>query len=351
MLQSSEDEPFDLLTTVEQGGCSAKLNAEELSKLLAQIPIPVDANVLVDISTHDDAGVYKISDDTALIFTTDFFPPVCSGATDFGHIAAANSLSDVYAMGGKPLLALNITMFPSAQIPTTVLRDVLAAGQEKINEAGALTMGGHTIDDYPPKYGLAVVGTVHPERVITNANARVGDKLILTKPIGTGIVIAAQKLGMVSDDTYRLAIEGMKQLNDFGADIMQRFGVRAATDITGFSLAGHLLKMAQASGVSAEIASKYVPFIGETLELADDGCIPGAAFRNLRFVEPHCLWSPHLSANVKMALCDAQTSGGLLMCVPPQNANSIVEELKLHYPYSAIIGTILPKSEYALRII
>lgn len=340
MSQQKEKSNFDLLTTVEHGGCSAKLNAEELSKLLAQIELPIDKNVLVDVSTHDDAGVYKISEEVALIFTTDFFPPVCSSATDFGQIAAANSLSDVYAMGGKPLLALNLTMFPSSQIPTDVLRDMLAAGQEKINEAGAFTMGGHTIDDYPPKYGLAVVGTVDPQRVVTNAGARVGDRLVLTKSIGTGVAIAAKKLGMATEETYQTAIDNMKQLNNYGAEVMQHHNIRSATDVTGFSLAGHLLKMAQASGVSAVLSAEKVPFIPNVVELAEEGCIPGAAFRNLRFIEPHLAISETIPTHVKMALCDAQTSGGLLMCVAKDVVDEVIAELKVHYPQTAEIGWI-----------
>lgn len=350
MSQYSEKKEFDLLSTVEQGGCSAKLNAEQLSKLLAEIPLPVDKNVLVDVSTHDDAGVYKISDDTAIIFTTDFFPPVCSSPTDFGHIAAANSLSDVYAMGGKPLIALNITMFPSTDIALDVLRDILYAGQEKINESGAFTMGGHTIDDYPPKYGLAVVGIVHSDRVITNANAKPGDRLILTKAIGTGILISARKMGMSSESAYQEAINSMKQLNNFGADIMQRYNLRAATDITGFSLAGHLQKMAKASGVTAVINAREVPFLPEALSLAEEGCLPGAAFRNLRFIEPDVKIASDVAPHLKMALCDAQTSGGLLMCVPEKYVQNVLSDLKVHYPYTAEIGKILPLDSCSLHV-
>lgn len=350
MSLSTDKSHFDLLTTVEQGGCSAKLNAEQLSQLLAGIPLPVDANVLVDVSTHDDAGVYRLNDDTALIVTTDFFPPLCSSPTDFGHIAAANSLSDVYAMGGKPLLALNITMFPSARIPLEVLRDILAAGQEKINESGAFTMGGHTIEDYPPKYGLAVVGTVHPDRVITNARARSGDRLVLTKPIGTGILMSAHKLGMASERAYRAAIDSMKQLNEKGAEVMQRYGVRSATDITGFSLLGHLLKMAQASGVTARVEAGKVPFFEEVIHLADEGCIPGAAFRNWRFIEPHVQIGSSIAPHLKMALCDAQTSGGLLMCVPEEIVREVIRDLRVCYPLTTEIGVITGLDNKAVQI-
>ncbi len=341
---------FDLLTTVEQGGCSAKIPAGELSRLLAGISLPVDANVLVDTTTHDDAGVYRVSDEMALIVTTDFFPPLCSSASDFGEIAAANALSDIYAMGGKPLLALNLSMFPSAKIPLEVLRDILAAGQRKINESGAFTMGGHTIEDYPPKYGLAVVGTVHPDHVITNASAVEGDCLILTKPLGTGVIIAAHRLGMDTPEQYAQAIANMKQLNNFGAEVMQQHEIRAATDVTGFSLAGHLLKMVQASGVSAEVDASKVPLLPGVAGLIDEGCIPGAAFRNLDYVAFDTFFDPSLPLQLKMALCDAQTSGGLLICAPTRKAESIAAQLRERYPATSIIGRIMPRGQYSLNI-
>lgn len=342
---------FDLLTTVEQGGCSAKIPAAELSRLLATIPLPVDANVMVDVATHDDAGVYRISDELALIVTTDFFPPVCSSPADFGRVAAANSLSDVYAMGGKPLLALNLTMFPSKQIPLEALRDILAGGQEKINEAGALTMGGHTIEDFPPKYGLAVVGTVHPSQVVTNAAACPGEVLILTKPLGTGITIAAHRLEMDSERGYRAAIEGMQQLNDLGAEVMRDYGVRAATDVTGFGLAGHLMKMAQASGVTAEVTAANVPLLPDVEQLAEQGCIPGAAFRNKEYVEPDAHFAAEIPLPRLMALCDAQTSGGLLICAPAEKAAEMVAKLQAKYPHTAIIGRMVAKQDVSLKLI
>jgi selenide,water dikinase len=348
--KTMENQPFDLLSTmIEPGGCSAKLNAQELAKLLADIHIPVNENVLVDVSTHDDAGVYRMSDDTALIVTTDFFPPVCSSPSDFGEIAAANALSDVYAMGGKPLLALNLTMF-SAKLPQNVLRDILAAGQRKINEAGAFTMGGHTIDDYPPKYGLAVVGTVHPERVITNAAAAPSDVLILTKSIGTGIITTAHKLNLVSAEVYEAAIASMKQLNNFSAEVIQKYGVRAATDVTGFALGGHLLKMMQASGTSAHLDATKVPVFPEVLDLIDDGCLSGAAFKNLDFITPRTSFSPDLPLSLKIMLCDAQTSGGLLICAPADKAEAMLDELRVHYPASAIIGKVTEKQEFDLYV-
>lgn len=334
---------FDLLTTVEYGGCSAKIPAGQLSEILSEIPIIKNANVLVDIETHDDAGVYRLNDSTALIVTTDFFPPICSDAYEFGEIAAANSLSDVYAMGGTPLLALNLNMFPAKEIPLTVLRDILLGGQSKINESGALTMGGHTIEDTPPKYGLAVVGIVNPERVITNSGARKGQKLILTKPIGSGVLVSAQRVGIADQTAYRNAIDNMKCLNDLGAIVMQKYDVSGATDVTGFGLLGHLSKMAQASDITARIDMAAVPILPQVIELLEDGCIPGAAFRNLDFVAPDVQYAPSITIEQKMVVNDAQTSGGILMAIDSDKAQEALAELRVKYPQSAIIGEVIEK--------
>lgn len=336
-------ETFDLLKTVESGGCSAKMAPGKLIDLLSSIPLVKNSNILVDIETHDDAGVYQINDDLALIVTTDFFPPICSNAYDFGQIAAANSLSDVYAMGGKPLLTLNLTMFPTATIPSEVLRDILLGGQDKINEAGAFTMGGHTIEDNPPKYGLAVVGTVHPKNLVTNSGLKVGQKLVLTKPLGTGILVAAHKLGIADEVAYQQAIGQMKLLNKEGALLMQHFGVTGATDITGFGLAGHALKMAQASHVSIRVDGRYLPALPTVLSLLEDGCVPGAALRNKKFVEPHIHVANSCSEEFVLLCCDPQTSGGLLMGVDADKADSLVKELKssgLH-PFATVVGEVL----------
>ena len=335
---------FDLLSTVEYGGCSAKLPAGKLTELLQNIPLLKDKNILVDIETHDDAGVYRLNDTTALIVTTDFFPPVCSDPYEFGEIAAANSLSDVYAMGGTPLLALNLNMFPSSAIPLEVLRDILLGGQNKINEAGAFTMGGHTIDDTPPKYGLAVVGTVHPERLVTNSGARPGDKLILTKPLGVGILISAHRIGIAQEAAYRQTLAQMKRLNKEGAELMQQYDIKGATDVTGFGLLGHLLKMAQASDVSVQVEGSALPLLPQVAELIDEGCIPGAAFRNMEFVKNHCLFATGYQVNRKIAALDAQTSGGLLISVPEEKAERLLSQLKdKTYPDAAIIGEVFSK--------
>lgn len=332
---------FDLLSTVESGGCSAKLSPGQLSEILSDIPIIKDSRVLVDIQTHDDAGVYQLNDDTALIVTTDFFPPVCSDAYEFGQIAAANALSDVYAMGGDPLLALNLMMFSSDHIPLEEFKAIIKGGLDKVTEAGAFVMGGHTINDHPPKYGLAVVGTVHPSKLMTNAGARAGQKLILTKPIGTGILVAAQRMGMAQPEYYQLALDTMKTLNKSGKNIMQQYGVKGATDITGFGLAGHAMQMANASGVTFVIQTSQIHTLPQTKELIEMGCIPGATYRNLDYVKPHVHFAKHVDMTHQTICCDAQTSGGLFFAIDAHLAEAAIADLQQAGLWEAsIIGEV-----------
>jgi len=341
---------IDLLNLVEQGGCSAKLSAADLAEALADLPKVTHDNILVDIETHDDAGVFKIRDDYALIQTTDFFPPVCSDAYDFGQIAAANALSDVYAMGGQVLTALNLVMFP-ADLPLEILKEILKGGQEKVQEAGGFILGGHTIADDIPKYGLAVTGWVHPNQVVTNDQAEHGDVLILTNPIGTGIIISAKKNGLASDEAYASALANMKQLNDKAAMVMNKFGIKAATDITGFGLLGHALKLADGSNVSIRIDSAKVPYLSGVMDLIEIGCIPGAAFRNQEFTENSCHFESSVDYNHKMLILDAQTSGGLLMCVPENKTGEILKELhNAGYPDSSIIGSVGKRSGKSITV-
>ena len=342
---------FDLLTTVESGGCSSKIPPSQLEELLKDLPLPADPRILVDISTHDDAAVYKLSDDQALVFTTDFFPPMVSDGYEFGLIAATNSISDVYAMGGTPLLALNLMMFPSSRIPMDVYSEILRGGYDKAREAGMSIIGGHSIDDYPPKYGLAVIGTVHPDAVITNAGARAGDVLILTKPLGIGIILAGHRLGMTSEEQIGEAKRLMKRLNNDGARLMQRYGVRGATDITGFGLAGHALKMARASGVTIRIGMDRVPLIDGAFQLAEKGCIPGAAFRNLDYTETETRCAESLDYNLRMIAHDSQTSGGLLMAVAQDKAEDLLQELHTAgHSEASVIGVAEERGETALML-
>ncbi len=341
---------FDLLSTIEYGGCSAKLPAKELNEALADLPKTKHKNLLVDIDTHDDAGVYKINDEIALIQTTDFFPPVCSDPYEFGQIAAANSLSDVYAMGGEVLTALNLVMFP-AKVSLNILKEILKGGTDKVIEAGGVIVGGHTIVDITPKYGLAVTGVVHPNRIITNAAAKPGDLLLLTKPIGAGIIMAGKRIGEIDIETYQSVLDSMKQLNKAGSQIMQNYNVKCATDITGFGLMGHALKMALGSNVSIKIESQKVPYFKGSLKLIELGCIPGACFRNQEYVEISCKLEKSLEYNNKMLLFDAQTSGGLLICCSKDNVEKIKKDLiEAGYYHTAIVGEVLDKENKPIVI-
>ncbi len=342
----------DLLKTVEYGGCSAKLPPGQLAGILSKLPQMQHPDIMVDIDTHDDAGVYRLNDETALIFTTDFFPPICSDPYEFGEIAAANALSDVYAMGGTPLLTLNLLMFSSAHMPLSAFEQILQGGHSKVKESGALVMGGHTIEDHPPKYGLAVVGTIHPDKLVTNAAAQPGDLLVLTKPLGIGVLVAAQRLKMVKQEAYLNGIDQMKLLNKWGRDVMIKHGIRCATDITGFGLLGHALKMAEASGVSLSIKSRDLPVIDQASELLREGCIPGASFRNLDFVQPSLHVNKLVEPHLKMLAADAQTSGGLLMCVPPEKLNSLLADLKStgKHPQTSVIGEVLPQTRKSIYL-
>ena len=341
----------DLLQMVEYGGCSSKISPKQLEEILKYLPLPVDPNILVDIDTHDDAGVYRVTDELALVLTTDFFPPVCSDPYEFGQIAAANSISDVYAMGGDPVLALNIMMFPASKLPMEAYAEIIKGGFDKANEAGVRIIGGHTIDDFPPKYGLAVIGYVHPKKIITNAGAQVDDSLILTKPVGTGVIMAGQRLGMASQNDITEAKRLMKLLNKSGAEIMKKYNIKGATDVTGFGLAGHVLKMARASNVSIRVNMKKVPLIGNVYNLIDEGCIPGASFRNLEYVEEFLHVSSELDYNLKMAAFDAQTSGGLLMCVPKHLVDNVLTDLhSAGLTSSDVIGGVIKKNDKYLLL-
>ncbi len=341
---------YDLLKLADQGGCSAKLSASALAKALADLPKITDPNVLVDIESHDDAGVYKLREDYALVQTTDFFPPVCSDPYDFGQVAAANALSDVYAMGGEVVTALNIILFPTT-IPLEILKEILRGTQDKVTEAGSVVVGGHTIANEVPVCGLSVTGWVHPNKIITNTGAKPGDILILTKQIGTGVIISAKRNDLADAATYRAAVDSMKQLNKNAAEVMRRFDIKGATDITGYGLLGHALKMAQGSGVSMKINTAEVPVMEKVLELIGMGCIPGAAFRNLEFAENDVQFDPALDYNYKMLVADAQTSGGLLISVPKGKADHLLADLiGAGYPFAAVIGAVGEKNEKSVYI-
>lgn len=318
---------IDLLKVVEYGGCSAKLPAVELEKLISNFPIFKSDNVIVDSSLHDDAGVYKISDQQALIFTTDFFPPICSDPYTFGRIAAANSMSDVYAMGGKPILALNINMYPST-LPLAGLADILRGGNDAACSAGVAILGGHTIEDAVPKYGLAVVGLVHPDKVITNSGLKAGQKLYLSKKIGTGAVQAASRAGLADSKLVDEAIESMMMLNDRALESFLPFNPTGGTDITGFGLGGHVLRMAMASKKHITLYADKIPLFDGVMDIYEQGCIPGSTFRNREFADDRVRFSDELKYEQKMLVFDAQTSGGLLFGVDEKYEDMLLKTVK-----------------------
>ena len=315
-------EPLRLTKLAAKGGCSAKWSPAQLQEILSHItPHESDPNLLQGFSTSDDAAVYKLTDDVAVVLTTDFFTPVVDDPYDFGRVAAANAISDVYAMGAKPVVALNLMAFPSALGPD-VAGEVVRGGADKAWEAGTMVVGGHTIEDDEPKFGLAVMGVVHPDRVVRNYGAKPGDVLYLTKTLGTGVMAAAHKIGLASDEDMAPVVEGMAELNRAAGEAMVEAGAHAATDVTGFGLAGHLLEMLTASGVSAKIEYKALPLFPMVEQLVDDYCRPGRLFQIMDHVEGYLQVAcddPVRADDMAAVVCDPQTSGGLLVALPAEN--------------------------------
>ena len=297
----------------------------------------------VGFDSSDDAAAYTLNDGRTIIQSIDFFTPIVDDPFTFGQIAAANSLSDIYAMGGTPLFALNVAAFNSDELPLTVLTDILNGGVSIAKEAGIPILGGHTIKDKEPKYGMVVTGEVHPDKLTRNNTAQIGDLLVLTKPLGTGIISTAIKRGVANDSVMDIAIDSMRTLNKSAADAMAEVGVNACTDITGYGLLGHLLEMCKGSNVSATIEFDAMPFMKGVFELAQDGVIPGGTKRNLEFVQNDITSAKHLAKFQLHMLADAQTSGGLLISVSANKAKSLVNILKSNSTLAShIIGEVQP---------
>ena len=319
-------------------GCGAKVGAGVLAQLLEGIKVHQDPNLLVGFDKSDDASVYQVTDDLALVQTVDFFPPIADDPYLFGQIAATNALSDVYAMGGEPKLCLNIMAVPES-MPKEAVHQLLRGGYDKVYEAGALITGGHSILDDEPKYGLAVTGFVHPDRVLTNSGARPGDVLLLTKPLGIGVLTTAQKAELLSPEGRALAEKLMTTLNRSARDAMVKYRVHACTDVTGFGLLGHACEMAQGSDVEMELRVADIDLIGEAVELAKMGLLPAGMYRNRTFAEP---WVDDGDTELckQDVLYDPQTAGGLLMAVDPADADALYAELKGCVPSAQRIGTV-----------
>jgi selenide, water dikinase len=310
------------LTSLSHGaGCACKMPAAVLAPIVQGLPRASDPDLLVGVSTSDDAGVYRLREDLALVQTADFFTPIVDDPYDFGRIAATNALSDVYAMGGRPVSALNLVAWSVEDLGSEMLGEVLRGGHDVVSAAGAVTLGGHTIDDPEPKYGLAVTGVVDPAELITNAGGRAGDALVLTKPVGGGTVTTALKKGLASDDVLAAAVAVMTELNAEAAEAAREAGAHAMTDVTGFGLLGHLHELTLASGVAAVLEAEAVPAIDGALELLeDDRAIAGGSRNNRRYAEEFAFFDPGVSEGRRRLLTDAMTSGGLLVALHPGRA-------------------------------
>ena len=313
------------LTELSHGaGCGCKLPAAEIHALVHDFDGAHDPRILVGPGTADDAGVWQLTDELALVQTVDFFTPIVDDPYDFGRIAATNALSDVYAMGGRPLTALNLVAFPLETLGGEILREILRGGQDVVAAAGAAVIGGHSIDDPEPKYGLAVTGVVHPDQVLTNAGARHGDALVLTKPLGAGAISTAAKRGTASQAVVAAAVEVMTTLNDEGARLARAAGATALTDVTGFGLAGHLHELALASGVAAEVDADAVPAIAGALALLEDeAAVSGGARRNAEWAAGFLAFDADVSEARRRLVTDPMTSGGLLAAVPVERAAEV----------------------------
>ena len=325
-------------------GCGAKLGAGTLAKMLEGFQTHADPRLIVGYDKSDDASVYVLDENTALIQTTDFFPPIVDDPFLYGRIAAVNAMSDVYAMGGEPRLALNI-LCAAEGMPEEAIREILRGGYDAAYEAGAIITGGHTIRGAEPIYGLAVSGFVHPKKVLTNSNAQPGDVLILTKPLGIGILTTAAKADMVDASVLNRIYAQMATLNKTARDVMVNYPVHSCTDITGFSLLGHGYEMAQGSGCTLHITVDTVPYHADALEFASMGLVPAGAYRNRQYAGPGVKLRREVSLAMQDILYDPQTSGGLLFALPEKEAEDCLRKLRDHIPQAAIVGYVMEKED------
>ena len=339
------------LTQYTQGlGCACKMRPQLLEAVLGDMQVPTDKRIIVGTETGDDAAVFEINKDVNIVQTVDFFTPIVDNPYQFGAISAANSLSDIYAMGGIPLFALSIVGFPSNRLPLSVLKDILKGASDKVSEAGISIIGGHTIDDPEPKFGLAVTGSIDPEKILTNANAQPGDKLVLTKQIGTGVTTTGIKRGVVSEELALQAVNLMMELNKTAADNLQQIHPNACTDITGFGLLGHLLNMMRGSEASAIVYAESVPIIEGAYSLAASGFVPGGTKNNDSYTNAFVGYSKDISSTMRILLNDAQTSGGLLVSMPPNEIDSYINSMKRDGKLAIVIGEVVPESDKRIYV-
>ncbi len=324
----------------------------DLEHVLSKLSTERHPDLLVGVETSDDAGVFRLRDDVAIINTVDFFTPVVDDPYTYGRISATNSLSDVYAMGGEPKTAMNIVCFPQDGIDKMVLAEILQGGAEKVREAGAVLVGGHSVADDEIKYGLAVTGVVHPQRVVRNVGAQVGDVLLLTKPLGTGIVTTALKRRHLQDTEYAAVVDSMLSLNRTASHVMARYTVHACTDVSGFSLMGHGYEMAHGSGVSLRLRAAHFPILPGALRLAGEGYTTGGCKRNRTYLADKVDVSPQVAAELDEVAFDPQTSGGLLMAVPESEAGACVQALKnAGISAAAVIGEVVAHTERWVEVV
>lgn len=342
-------EKIKLTSLTKTSGCAAKIGPGILHDVLSSLPKFEDPNLLVGFETNDDACVYKINDDTVAIQTVDFFPPMVDDPYTFGQIAAANALSDIYAMGGNPATAMNLLCFPSC-LDTSVMREILAGGYAKVKEAGAVIAGGHTIADPTPKYGLCVTGFAHPREILSNSNAKAGDVLILTKPLGLGIMNTAAKAELLNEGKSNEIAAIMCTLNKYAKECMKGLEVHACTDITGFSLIGHSFEMANGSNKTIEIFSDSVPIIGEALKYARMGIIPEGMYNNLDYLKDKFTLTSNISQEIQDVLLDPQTSGGLLISLPEKNSKEYLSRIGEFTAYARVIGQVAEQGDLPIVV-
>ncbi|MBX9686121.1 MAG: selenide, water dikinase SelD [Candidatus Obscuribacterales bacterium] len=339
--QMSPAEKHKLTANIKAQGCAAKLSPLELAQIVKSLPKVKSENLLCGTDNFEDAAVYKFSDELAIVSTIDFFPPLIDDPYLYGRIAAVNALSDVYAMGGKPLLALNVFCFPSCDYPLTLAEEIIRGGASAVDEAGCLLVGGHSIQAPEPIYGLSVIGTVSPQRILTNAGAKEADKIVLCKPLGMGVGLLSHKGGMLSENTYKELISNLCRLNGPCLEIALKYDLHAATDITGFGLIGHLHEMAKASGLKVRLNSKELPLLPEVLQCAEQGLVPAAAYANRKAYSEISRIDESVDLALSDLLFDPQTSGGLLFSVSAREAFQLAEELKQAEWPAKIIGDFL----------
>lgn len=345
-------ERIKLTSLSSKGGCGCKIGPADLSQVIRSLPqAERDPNLIVGLDTSDDAGVYRLTDELALVQTVDFFTPIVDDPYAFGQVAAANALSDIYAMGGKPLTVLNIVAFPIKKLDKSVLADILRGAADKVKEAGATLVGGHSIDDNEPKFGLAVTGLVHPDKAKTNAGAKPGDKLILTKPIGVGIMTTSIKKDALSEQEVAMVTKVMTTLNKTAAEIMEPYDVHGCTDVTGFGLLGHASEMAKGSGVGLRIGKAQVPVLPRVRELAEAGFVPGGTKNNYAHLEGSVIFPETMDQIDQWILCDAVTSGGLLIAVSGDRAEALHGELVAAGVEAAIIGEAVEDHPGTIRVV